>query len=216
MNSEVDESVHHIDVMPEKLYAEDAGQLPFEARRVFVQLLSGPAIDGKRHPKLWHGLLNHEAVLRVRLSDLFLELVLDYDQEVAFTKQADVGDLEAPILLRRVKLTFLSSVLMLYLRQLLLEAEAQSLRAVVDEADMIEQMYLYEKSQSKDAAGFRKRTQAAIENAKKHNFLLRIENSKDRYEISPTLKLLFGADEVIALQKQYEKIISDEVSHAAN
>ncbi len=200
----------------EKLYAEDCGSLPLNARRVFVQLLSGPSIDGKRHFKLWQELLNHEGILRVRLADLFLELVIDYDQEVGFTKQAEVGDLEAPILLRRVKLTFLSSVLMLYLRQLLLEAQVQATRAVVDEADMMEQMYLYEKLQSTDSGGFRKRIQAAIENAKKHNFLLKISNSKDRYEISPTLKLLFGADEVIALQKQFEKLLVEEFPQCSN
>jgi hypothetical protein len=105
---------------------------------------------------------------------------------------------------------------MLYLRQLLLEAEAQGTRAVVDEVDMIEQMYLYEKSHSTDSAGFRKRIQAAIENAKKHNFLLRIANSKDRYEISPTLKLLFGADEVIALQQHYQKLLTQEVIDVPN
>ncbi len=199
-----------------KLYAEDCGELPFDLRRLLVQLFAGPAVDGKRHSKLWSALINYETVVRSRLADVFLELVIDYEQEVAFTKQVEAEELDAPVLLRRVKLTFLSSVLMLYLRQLLLEADAQGSRAVVDENDMIEQMLLYQKSHSTDSAGFRKRILAAIENARKHNFLSRIANSKERYEISPTLKLLFGADEVISLQLQYEKILSKEVADVSN
>ena len=185
------------------LYPGDTGQLPEEARRVLVQLLAGPSLDGKRHGKLWPALRRHEAVIRSRLAELFLELVLDDDLEVAFTRQAETGELDAPILLRRAPLTFIQSVLLLYLRQLLTEAAARGERAVVSGSEMVEQMKLYEPGENADRAGFEKRVRAAIEKVKDHSIISPIRASEDRYEISPTLKLLFSADEIAALSRQY-------------
>lgn len=185
------------------LYPGDTGQLPEEARRVLVQLLAGPSLDGKRHGKLWPALRRHEAVIRSRLAELFLELVLDDDLEVAFTRQADTGELDTPILLRRAPLTFIQSVLLLYLRQLLTEAAARGERAVVSGSEMVEQMKLYEPGENADRAGFEKRVRAAIEKVKDHSIISPIRASEDRYEISPTLKLLFSADEIAALSRQY-------------
>ncbi len=186
------------------LYPGDFGMLPEDARRVLVQLLSGPSIDSKRHSKLWPALLIHQEIVRSRLSELFLELIVDQDLQVAFTRQADTGDLDAPKLLRRTKLTFLGSALMLYLRQLLTDADVQGKRAVVSREDIVEQMKLYEKDQSTDQVGFENRINAAIETAKKNSILYSIRGSEDRYEISPTLKLLFSAEEISALIKIYE------------
>ena len=97
------------------LYQGDSGEMSLDARRVLVQLLAGPSLDGQRHSKLWPILIRDEAAIRSRLSELFLQLVIDRDLQVAFTRQADTGDLEAPRLLRRAKLTFLDSILLLHL-----------------------------------------------------------------------------------------------------
>lgn len=189
------------------LYPGDTGRLPLDARRVFVQLLAGPSVDRKRHSNLWLALLQHQDVIRSRLSELFLELVLDADLEVAFTRRADTGDLDAPILLRRAPLTFIQSVLMLYLRQLITEAAARGERAVVSGEEMLEQMRLYEHSDNSDPAGFEKRVRTAIDKVKDNSIISPIRGSDDRYEISPTLKLLFSAEEISALKRQYEKFL---------
>src|SRR5579871_1157533 len=89
-----------------KLYNSDQGDLPLDTRRVLVQLLSGPSLDGRRHGKLWPVLLRDEAVIRRSLSNVFLDLIVDRDLEVAYTRQADIEDLDTPKLLRNVKLTF--------------------------------------------------------------------------------------------------------------
>lgn len=188
----------------EPLYPGDAGELPEEARRLLVQLLIGPSLDGRRHGRLWPALLRQQNVIRSRLADLFLELVLDTDAQVAFLRQADTGDMDAPVLLRRTRLTFLESVLLLYLRQLLAEAEVRGERAVVSRGEMEQQMQLYERSLSTDHAGFERRVSSAVEKVKKNSLISAIRASADRYEISPTLKLLFGAEEIAALANIYE------------
>jgi hypothetical protein len=192
------------------LFNGDSGELPLDTRRALVQLLSGPSLDGRRHAKLWPVLLRDEQVVRQRLAELFLELVIDRDMQVAFTRQADTGDLEAPVLLRRAQLTFIDSVLVLYLRQRLTQADAHGERAVVSTEEMLENLTLYERAASTDRAGFAKRVHASVEKIKKHNILQKIRASDDRYEISPTLKLLFSAEEIQTLTALYLRMAAGE------
>ena len=191
------------------LFAGDTGELPLETRRVLAQLLAGPSLDGRRHSKLWSALLRDEAVIRRRLAELFLELEIDRDLQVAFLRQADVGDLEAPILLRSAPLTFLDSTLLLYLRQRRTQADAQGERAVVGTDEMLEHLAVYERAVNTDGAGFTRRCQNSIEKIKKHSILQKIRSTDDRFEISPTLKLLFSADEILALTRLYESLDAD-------
>jgi hypothetical protein len=192
------------------LYQGDTGMLPEPARRVLAQLLSGPSLEGRRHPRLWPALLQHQDLVRSRLADLFLELVIDPDRQVAFTRQADTGELEAPILLRRSPLTFLDSVLLLYLRGILVEADTRGEAAVVSLSDMVEQLRLYESGVSTDRVGFEKRVRSSIEKAKKNSLIGVIRGSTDRFEISASLKLLFGPEEVKELTTLYDRLAAPD------
>lgn len=187
----------------EELYRGDSGQLSLDSRRVLVQLLAGPSLDAERHSKLWPILIRDEAVIRSRLSDLFLGLVVDHDLQVAFTRQAETEDLEVPRLLRRSNLTFIDSILLLHLRQRLAQAESQGDRAVISPDEIVEALGVYEQSGNTDQAGFEKRVHASIEKIKKHSILRKIRSSDDRYEVSPTLKLLFSAEEIQSLTRIY-------------
>jgi len=197
--------------MENSLFADDAGELPMDTRRALVQLLSGPSLDQRRHSKLWPVLLRDESVIRRRLADLFLELIIDRDLQVAFTRQVESDDLDAPKLLRRAQLTFIDSVLLLYLRRQLTQAESHGERAVVSKDEIVEHLSPYEKTGSTDQAGFAKRIHASIEKIKKHNILQKIRASDDRFEVSPTLKLLFSAEEIQALTKQYQRMAAGEM-----
>ncbi len=191
---------------PAALFLGDSGELALDTRRVLVQLLAGPSLDGRRHAKLWPVLLRDEAMIGKRLSELFLELVIDRDTQVAFTRQADTADLEVPLLLRRAQLTFIDSVLVLYLRQRLTQADVQGDRAVVSLDDIMENLALYERAASTDRAGYAKRVSASVEKIKKHNILQKIRGSEDRFEISPALKLLFSAEEIQNLGQLYRQM----------
>ena len=196
------------------LFANDTGELPLDSRRVLAQLLAGPSLDGRRHSKLWPALIRDETLIRRRLCELFLELVVDRDFKVAFTRRAEVGDLDAPVLLRVAHLTFLDSVLLLFLRQRLTEADAQGQRAVVSTDEMLEHLSVYERAVNTDRAGFNRRNQASIEKIKKHSILQKIRSADDRFEISPTLKLLFSPEEILALTRLYQRMASGEVVSA--
>jgi Domain of unknown function (DUF4194) len=188
------------------LFQGDTGSLTLDTRRALAQLLAGPALDGRRHPKLWPVLLRDEEILRSRLAELFLELVTDRDAQVAFTRRADTGDLEVPTLLRRAQLTFIDSILLLDLRQRLAQAESRGERATVSTEEIIEHLSPYERSGSTDRAGYTKRIHASIEKIKKHNILQKIRSSDDRFEISATLKLLFSAEQIQSLTALYQRM----------
>lgn len=194
----------------------DTGVLPLDARRALCQLLSGPSVDAGRHSQLWPAVLRYEAPLRSHLNDLFLELVLDRDAGVAFTRQVDTGELETPVLLRSSPLTFIDSVLLLHLRQQLAEADAQGHRAVVEEAVLVDALLVYEKNLSTDRAGFNKRVAASITKMKENHVLERLRGGDDRYEISPALKLLFSAEDVQNLAQIYRQLReADEATEEA-
>jgi Domain of unknown function (DUF4194) len=184
----------------------DTGELAIETRRVLVQLLLGPSLDGRRHTRLWPILLRDEAIVRRRLHDLFLDLVVDRDHQVAFTRQVDADDLEVPVLLRRSPLTFLDSVLLLFLRQRLTQAEAQGERAVVSIDEMSEHMSVFERQSNTDKVLFAKRMRNAIEKMKGDNVLQKIRSTEDRFEVSPTLRLLFSAEDIQALTRVYASL----------
>lgn len=194
------------------LYQGDSGELSLDARRVLIQLLAGPSLDGQRHSKLWPILIRDEAAIRSRLSELFLQLVIDRDLQLAFTRQAETGDLEVPRLLRRANLTFLDSILLLHLRQRLTQAEAHGDRAVVSTDEIVEFLGVYEQAGNTDRALFEKRIHASIEKIKKHSILRKIRASENRFEISPTLKLLFSAEEIQALTRIYHDMRAAEAS----
>lgn len=196
-------------------FAGDTGQLPLDTRRALVQLLQGPSVDGSRQGKLWLVLLRDEAAIRSRLHDLFLDLVVDREQKVAFTRQVVAESIDAPVLLRRAALTFLESALVLFLRQRLTHADAQGDRAVVSKVEMVEHLRVFERDKNVDHARFERQMENAVEKAKKLSLLHKLRGGDERFEISPTLKLLFPAEEIQALAQSYAAIAQAAAQGAA-
>jgi len=121
-------------------------------------------------------------------------------------QKADTEDIDAPVLLRSSPLTFIDSVLLLYLRQQLAEADARGNRAVVADTEMAEALAIYEKNLSTDRAGFNRRVAAAVQKMKENHILTRLAGQDDRHEVSPALKLLFSAEDVSALSNVYRQL----------
>ncbi len=197
------------------LFPGDTGALRLDTRRVIVQLLLGPALDARRQSKLWPVLVRDEVVVRARLHELFLDLVIDREQEVAFTRQVTSPELELPVLLRRTPLTLLDSALLLFLRQRLTESDVQMERAVVSTQEMTEHLQMFQREATTDLARFGKQVQHAIDNAVKYSLLRKLRNSDGRFEVAPTLKLLFSAEEILALGRSY-RAQSDETAAAGS
>lgn len=189
-------------------FQDDTGQLPIDTRRVLVQLLLGPSVDARRQRYLWPILLRDEVTIRSRLHELFLELIIDRDLQVAFTRQVASEQTDIPILLRRANLTFVESALLLYLRQRLTQADAEGDRAVVSLSEMLEYLSVFERDGNHDHARFERQKLNAVEKAKTLSLIHRIRGTDERYEVSPTLKLLFAAEEIQMLSQTYARLVA--------
>jgi hypothetical protein len=195
----------------------DSGALPVDTRRVLVQLLLGPSVDARRQSRLWPVLLRDEVVIRSRMHELFLEVIIDHEQRVAFTRQVASEELDIPILLRKASLTFLETALLLFLRQRLTHADAQGDRAVVSLEEMQEYLSVFERQSNPDRSKYGRQVMNAVEKAKTLSLLQFIRGSGERYEVAPTLKLLFSAEEIQQLTRTYAALAdccADEAAHA--
>ena len=173
-----------------------------ESRRVLVHLMQGPFLDGRRDGARYAQLLRDRAAIEARLADLFLELIVDDDAQVAFVRQSE-EDPDAPKLLRRLTgMNRLDSVLMLVLRQMLLTQSSRGQRTVVSEAEIQQALAAYRRTTSTDEAGFAKEVRASIAKVQRAGLL---DEQGDDYEVSPVLRLMIGPDtarEFIALYRE--------------
>ncbi len=185
-----------------KLWDSDTGVLHAETRRTLLQLLRGPYISAGRHSNLWARILVDEKIIRSRLADLYLVLVVDHEREVAFIRNVD--DDAAPRVVRATKLTHIQSVLLLHLRQRLMQDSNQS-RAIIDEAETVEQLSVFQGVGGSDPALFEKRVRAAWTRFEKLGILYET-STPGRYEISPVLAVIFGPEEIRAIRREYERI----------
>ena len=64
----------------------DHGELDAGTRRVLLQLIRGPYLREATHQKLWPALVRDEEVVRSRLADLYLDLVVDHGSGIAFVR----------------------------------------------------------------------------------------------------------------------------------
>ena len=173
-----------------------------ESRRVLVHLMQGPFLDGRRDGGRYAQLLRDRSAIEARLADLFLELVVDDDAQVAFVRQSE-DDPDAPKLLRRLTgMNRLDSVLLLVLRQMLLTQSSRGQRTVVSEAEVQQALAAYRRTTSTDEAGFAKEVRASIAKIQRAGLL---DEQGDDYEVSPVLRLMIGPDtarEFISLYRE--------------
>lgn len=196
------------------LWATDSGVLALDTRRALVALIKGPYVSGRSHPQLWRSVLGDETALRARLSDMFLELVVDTDSRLAFVRNAEVPDEQVPAVVRTHTLTFLDTALLLHLRHELLRVD-RSERVIVGVDESRDALRVYGSAYGLDEVGFAKRFNASW--TKMHRYgLLADTATEDRFEISPVLRLIFGPDEIRSVREEYERRLAEVGTNAAH
>lgn len=183
--------------LPEPLFPEDEGTLPAEVRATLVRVLSSRFVDGVRNPGLWTRTLRHENVLRSRLHDLYLDLVIDRRRQIAFTQQLELDD-DVPVLLRKDRpLTLAATVLLLHLRQEYDRGAVEGRDVVVEHHELLEYLESWKDVDDQNPATFRKRCESAIESTKEKGILAPV--SEGRYRISGVIHSLLTAEKVDAM-----------------
>lgn len=186
------------------LWETDTGTLRPDSRRALVQLLRGPSLSAARHGNLWAALLNDEAEIRSRLADAYLELVLDAESQLAFARNVSSQDADAPKVMRSHPLTFMDTAVLLHLRQELLHGNGSE-RVIVGRDEVADQLQVYRGADDSDPAGYAKRVNGSWTKMVGYG-ILAPTTTEDRFEVSPVLRLIFGADEIAAVQAEYRRL----------
>ena len=195
--------------MTEPLWTGDTGTLSEETRRALVDLLKGPLITADRKKETWHAITTDTEALRSRLHDVFLELVVDEDAGIAFTRHVrpDNQDVQVPPVLRTEALTHLQTAILLQLRHEL-GMSAPGERVVVGEDELYGAISYVRAVDNRDESGFKKRFTAAVNTIRKYSLLTDTE-TEGRWEVSPVLRHIFDADTVHALREEYLRLAQE-------
>ena len=191
----------------EGLWPGDCGTLPLDARRALLQLLKGPMVTASRHGELWGAIASNRPLIESALANLFLTLVVSENEGIAFVRDAPAIDDRIPTTVRKQKLTFVDTILLLTLRRLLL-LEGSG-RAFVSKREAFDQLSAYRTVTALDEAGFLKKLEASWSKLAKTAILLPTED-EGRFEISPVLTLIFNAEEIEAVQAEYRALLAVE------
>jgi hypothetical protein len=187
-----------------ELWPGDTGTLPEASRRALAALLKGPYVSADRHGGLWDSVIADRAAIESRLADLFLDLVVDQDVGVAFIRGVRTDQLKTPQVVRTRNLTFIQTALLLHLRQLQVRA-APGETVIAGLGEVTDHLDVYRPGQGIDRPLLAKRVKSAWETM--HDLgLLHRTTPADRSEISPTLRLIFGPEEIERLTAEYRRL----------
>lgn len=183
------------------LWRDDTGTLSDMSRRALIEILKGPYLSGRSHPRLWNAVLTDEAAIRSMLHNVFLDLVLDLPEEVAFTRKVHAPDIAPPSVLRSENLKVVDTVMLLVLRQMLLAAHGER-RVIVGQDEVFERLMVYRDG---DEAVYLRSLNAAW--GRMQNKLRVLHPAGEgRVEISPVLRFIVDDDRVRALEAVYEQL----------
>lgn len=180
------------------LFEGDEGGLEVGQRRALVVLLKQRFISAQTHPREWAALIANPRPLRSRLNDLFLDLHLDRDREVAYKRQVapEGGGRPFPTLLYDTPWGREDTILLVYLRsRYRSEQAAGAERVFVDKTDMLEFIAGYRPEHATDQAGDAKRAAKAVEALYKAGLLIGASTG-DRFEVSNAIEVLLPMEKL--------------------
>jgi hypothetical protein len=173
------------------LFEGDEGGLEYAQRHALVTLLKQRFISARTHPRDWQVLVEHERLVRSRLNDLFLDLAVDRDREVAWKRQAvsETGS-RFPTLLHDTAWSREETLVLVHLRDRLRAGHAGGdARVYVDREDVVDYVATFRPTHATDEAGDEKRARNAVATVAKAGLLIGV-GGDERFEISEAVEPL--------------------------
>ncbi|TNM49570.1 DUF4194 domain-containing protein [Nocardioides albidus] len=173
------------------LFEGDEGGLEYAQRQALVALLKQRFISARTHPRDWQVLIDDERTFRSRLNDLFLDLQIDRDREVAWKRQALAeGGARFPTLLHDTAWSREETLVLVHLRDRLRAGLAGGdARVYVDREDIVDYIATYRPAHATDESGDEKRARNAVTAVAKAGLLIPTA-AEERFEISEAVEPL--------------------------
>lgn len=183
------------------LFEGDEGRLDDRQRRALVALLRNSYVSARTHADEWRAVLDAEHQLRSRLNDLFLELHVDRDREVAWKRQARSESTRRgfPTLLRDVPYTREETIVLVYLRmRLRADTRPGPDQVVVDRSEILGHVAGFRPATATDRTRDEGRVAKAIERLVTGRILLRTTDP-DRFRVASVVEVLLPLDRLLEL-----------------
>src|ERR1035437_1221679 len=192
-----DEEVVRVPSSTLALFAGDEGGLDLGQRKALVALLKQRFISARTDGPEWRALVENPRPIQARLNDLFMELHLDTEREVAYRRQVTPeGGGRFPTLLHDIAWGREDTLLLVYLRDRFRgEQAAGNGRVYVDRDDMLEFIAAHRPEHATDQAGDAKRAAKAIETVYKTGLLLG-PSAGDRFEVPGAIEVLLSMEKL--------------------
>jgi hypothetical protein len=182
------------------VFPGDTGQLSANVRALLVTLLKRRYISAEDNPREWQLLRENEPALRTRLHDLFLELVVNREYEVAFKQQAvsETGDKFPTLLYDQAYSREETVALVLLRRELRRRQQAGSDTAFIDKQDLLDEIAAHRPESATDRTRDERAALNAIDSLIRMDLLVKTAQP-DRYRIPTVLEVLLPVTKLTEL-----------------
>lgn len=178
------------------LFEGDHGTLEADVREVISVLMAKRVFLGRTDPQLWETLLEHQQAITTHFHNMYVDLVIDRANGLAFKRQIHPEGVGYRVLLRDQRATREMSVAVLYLRdQYNKQVRSGIDRATVTRADLHAEMEAYWPDTETNRKARTGNAHRAIQSLLTQDLLIG-NTEAEEWEISPAVQALFTADAI--------------------
>lgn len=177
------------------LFDGDEGGLELDQRRAMVVLLKNRFITAESHPREWRAIIAPGRLIEQRMNDLFLELVVNLEREVAYKRPitSDTGGRDFPTLLHDTAWQREETALLVFLRvRARTEQSRGEAHARVAEAELQEYLEENRPASATNRVADSGRTKRAIGTLKTAGLLVKTDED-GVFRISPAIESMLPA-----------------------
>lgn len=202
------------ELLTDGLFEGDTGTLDFEQRKALTALVKLRYVSSVREPETWQEVDRSEVELRCALNNLFLELVVDRQNEVAYAVQASSesanpfpNSLKPAAHFKRDHTLLLIHLRAHYHKQV---ASGET-NVFVDRSDLVDALSELDPDKEVNRVALSSRVDKVVDDlVGKHDFLFKVAGQKDRYRVSPIIASILSLEKVKELNDEFERICDEK------
>ncbi|ENW19186.1 DUF4194 domain-containing protein [Acinetobacter haemolyticus] len=204
---------------------DELSSMPHEARRVLVYLMRQGTILAAENLKLFDVLCRYEVAIRQHLAEVYIQLILDARQGVAYIINVEsISDENAdnqfsddfPTLIRKRTLTLYDTLVLLILRKYYQERENAGEQKIIIDLERIQTSLIPFIPMTNHDSKDRKKLTGTLDKFSEKKILSVIRGEEGRYEITPIIRYVVNAEFLQSLLTEYEQLADKAVQSEQN